>query len=195
MEIIIFIAIVVGIIVWKKKRKETTNNTGDENTTEEQVENIEEREESQEEKQEIKEDVIEESKDETTNEPFPVYWYEDGVKKEGTAIMSKQGLQVFDENGNQTLDITTRLTKCLGTLTISADTSSGEITDEAFKTNDLWVVITQITNPYFSSNYSNDDLTYIPLPTFTQEDGKMKWEYKESDTAKRTGCVIVYGVY
>lgn len=191
MEIIIFIAIVVGIIVWKKKRKETTNNTGIEETTEvEDTENIDGQEETQKENQEIKEDVVEESKDEptdtekTTNEPFPVYWYEDGVKKEGTAIMSKQGLQVFDGNGNCTLDITERLQKILGTIEIT--TASGEITDERLENGDLWFFFISSEDITFGDSF--ESLSY---PTISKDGSKLTWNFN-GNVLK---CKLLYGVF
>ena len=47
------------------------------------------------------------------------YIVKDGVKKEVTIRYMPQGLQVFDENGVCVLDITERLTRCIGSINIS----------------------------------------------------------------------------
>lgn len=159
MEIIIFIAIVVGIIVWKKKKKEATNDTGD-GETEEQVENI----------------------TMALTESVPVHWYENGEKKDGTAKMSSNGLQVYDSDGNITLDITDRVAKVLGVYQIT--TMSGSITIED---RQPWVIMIDVPEAYQVIRKHGDNQY---TPHIWIDGNKICWDEVASKSGK-----FYYGVY
>lgn len=73
-----------------------------------------------------------------------VYWIKDGKKEWGTLNYMPQGLQVFDENGNIVVDITDRLMKVLGVVELKE--TSGEITDNRLKGQEMWVSIVRETD-------------------------------------------------
>ncbi len=67
-----------------------------------------------------------------------VYWYENGEKKEGTVKVMPVGLQVYDANGNITLDLTHRITKYLGIG--DTGTTDGSITRDIKGLGVWWVI-------------------------------------------------------
>lgn len=67
---------------------------------------------------------------------FPVVVEKDGEKTEGVLEMQKQGLRIYDANGNIMLDATSRLTKYIGTLSIG--TTDGSYTDDRLQDGEFW---------------------------------------------------------
>lgn len=102
-----------------------------------------------------------------------------------------QGLQVFDENGNCTLDVTSRLCKVLGTLVTGTD--DGHIENEAFKTNDYWVFDLEI-GIYYGSGYR----WYEPFFYQDKTYGVLTWSFnkdKDFKDGNKISRKVLYGVY
>lgn len=115
----------------------------------------------------------------------------DGQKQEGVMELQKQGLRIYDKDGNIMLDATSRLTKYLGTLSIG--TTDGSYTDERLGEGDFWYVTLKL-NDYKKCYGMKNKFTEF-LPEITREGTTIKWTYTESDTTYRTGLTIMYGVY
>ena len=97
-----------------------------------------------------------------------------------------QGLQVFDKNGNITLDLTDRLTKVLGNFSTNGQ-KSGTIVDERLRNADGWAHI----------RFNAPDLLtpFSPAPHITFSDNTLKWEYKNIINNNVPTHFIIYGVY
>lgn len=81
------------------------------------------------------------------------YIVKDGIKKEVTIKYMPQGLQVFDENGVCTMDITARLTRLIDSIEITADEFSKKYNIQAG--NELWWIYVAPTD----SSPSDGDFT------------------------------------
>ena len=117
-----------------------------------------------------------------------VYWYENGEKKEGTVKVMPQGLQVFDANGNTVVDVTTRLTKYLGT--IDTGTSGGSIVNNALLDGDLWMIDIEKTLYY---DQSSSVLTWN-MVEFTKSGNTLSWAFPNNGRYKICKKVM-YGIY
>lgn len=118
---------------------------------------------------------------------IPVYWLENGIRKEGTAKMP-QGLQVFDANGKCTVDITDRLTKYLGKFRTYASQNEGIVVDERLTADgDLWYMSVQRYGQSFNPEWNHSVLV-------TKENGQLRWRYPQN-TGIRYDFDIIYGVY
>lgn len=107
-----------------------------------------------------------------------------------------QGLQVFDENGNCTLDVTSRLCKVLGILETGTD--DGYIENEAFKTNDYWVFDLEIGVHYSNSENGNSENWYKPYFYQNKEYGVLAWTFYKNKNFKNGSKLsrkVLYGVY
>ena len=125
------------------------------------------------------------------SDKFKVYWFEGGKKREGTA-MTKNGLQVFDEDGDCILDLTDRLTKYCGVYTIP--TTDGSFIDENLKNGEFWFMTVCLTN-YLNIKGINGHNFVDFMPEITREGTKVSWKYKEGSESHRPGQTIIYGVY
>lgn len=132
-----------------------------------------------------------EKTEEKPPEKMPVTIEKDGQKQEGVMELQKQGLRIYDKDGNIMLDATSRLTKYLGTLSIG--TTDGSYTDERLREGDFWYVTLKL-NDYKKCYGMKNKFTEF-LPEITREGTTIKWTYTESDTTYRTGLIIMYGVY
>lgn len=118
---------------------------------------------------------------------IPVYWFENDVRKEGTAKVA-QGLQVFDANGKYTVDITDRLTKYLGKFRTYASQNEGIVVDERLTADgDLWYMSVQRYGQSFNPEWNHSVLV-------TKEIGQLRWRYPQN-TGIRYDFDIIYGVY
>jgi len=138
--------------------------------------------------------VIPDSPDKTEEKPpekIPVTISQDGQTQEGVLELQKQGLRIYDKDGNIMLDATSRLTKYLGTLSIG--TTDGSYTDERLREGDFWYVTLKL-NDYKKCYGMKNKFTEF-LPEITREGTTIKWTYTESDATYRTGLTIMYGVY
>lgn len=132
-----------------------------------------------------------EKTEEKPRENIPVTIVKDGQTQEGVMELQKQGLRIYDANGNIMLDATSRLTKYLGTLSIG--TTDGSYTDERLREGDFWYVTLKL-NDYKKCYGMKNKFTEF-LPEITREGTTIKWTYTESDATYRTGLTIMYGVY
>ena len=132
-----------------------------------------------------------EKAEEKPPEKMPVTIVKDGQTQEGVMELQKQGLRIYDKDGNIMLDATSRLTKYLGTLSIG--TTDGSYTDERLREGDFWYVTLKL-NDYKKCYGMKNKFTEF-LPEITREGTTIKWTYTESDATYRTGLTIMYGVY
>lgn len=138
--------------------------------------------------------VIPDSPDKTKEKPpekIPVTIEKNGQTQEGVMELQKQGLRIYDKDGNIMLDATSRLTKYLGTLSIG--TTDGSYTDDRLGEGDFWYVTLKL-NDYKKCYGMKNKFTEF-LPEITREGTTIKWTYTESDATYRTGLTIMYGVY
>lgn len=138
--------------------------------------------------------VIPDSQEKAEEKPpakIPVTIEKDGQTREGVMELQKQGLRIYDKDGNIMLDATSRLTKYLGTLSIG--TTNGSYTDERLREGDFWYVTLKL-NDYKKCYGMKNKFTEF-LPEITREGNTIKWTYTENDATYRTGLTIMYGVY
>lgn len=101
-----------------------------------------------------------------------------------------QGFQTFNEDGSVDVDVTTRLPRLLGIVTIKASQTTGRITNAGItKNTNVWWFIQSAT-----TNFSAADKT-VPTyeyPTITQGDGYLDWNFP---AGRKLACKLLYGVY
>lgn len=101
-----------------------------------------------------------------------------------------QGFQTFNEDGSVDVDVTTRLPRLLGIVTINASQTTGRITNAGItKNTNVWWFIQSAT-----TNFSAADKT-VPTyeyPTITQGDGYLDWSFP---AGRKLACKLLYGVY
>lgn len=122
---------------------------------------------------------------------FPVVVEKYGEKTEGVLELQKQGLRIYDANGNIMLDATSRLTKYIGTLSIG--TTDGSYTDDRLQDGEFWYMTLKL-NDYKKCYGMTNKFTEF-LPKITREGNTIKWTYTNNDATYRTGLTIMYGVY
>ena len=138
--------------------------------------------------------VVPDSPDKTEEkapEKIPVTIEKGGQTQKGVLELQKQGLRIYDKDGNIILDATSRLTKYLGTLSIGA--TNGSYTDDRLREGDFWYMTLKL-NDYKKCYGMTNKFTEF-LPEITREGNTIKWTYTESDATYRTGLTIMYGVY
>lgn len=138
--------------------------------------------------------VIPDSPEKTEEQPpekIPVTIVKDGQTQEGVMELQKQGLRIYDSNGNIMLDATSRLTKYLGTLSIG--TTDGSYTDDRLQEGEFWWVTLRL-NDYKKCYGMKSQFTEF-LPEITRQGTVITWKYTNQDTTYRTGLTIMYGVY
>ncbi len=150
-----------------------------------------------------KENSTEPVKNDVHDEPLPVlkvktnlnnevYWYEGDLKRKGFMVI-KNGLQIFDENGELVLDLTTHLTKILGTINIPK--TNGRLTDARIAGGTLWFTVAKLNDYkacYGMTAYNKETF----LPKIIQEGNDIVWSYKDGESGKfRTGLTLIYGVF
>lgn len=170
---IVVLAAAVGAYFWKRKKKKNTKTV---------------------------ETVTEETEETSTTavryeapikEGDTVYWYENGVKHEGTVKVLAAGLQVFDADGNVIVDLPTRITKYLGV----AETGvvDGSITDDELLGGTGWIIgakQTLIYDPDGSPNNYN-----IWYPKFTISGNTISWTFGKDYTRLKINVKFYYGIY
>ncbi|WP_040013919.1 hypothetical protein [Dialister micraerophilus] len=173
--IILIIAVAISIVVAATRKKAAVNN--------EPLPKIEKRQENT--QSEIRKE-------------FNVIIKQDGKEMKGTAKMTQQGLQVFDENGNCVLDVTDRVTKILGELEIPK--TDGFIKNKALLDGDFWFFFSEIKNVDKLIGVKPEDgivnsLEYY-MPSFRVEGDILHWNYNSAYSEKyRPDIKIVYGIY
>lgn len=91
-----------------------------------------------------------------------------------------QGLQVFDDNGNITLDLTKQMPRIVGEMALNGD---GEITSTSigYPNNKLWYFIVSNISPA-------DDINDTPFLRIDNNGTKISW-------GNQVGTRIRYGIY
>lgn len=138
--------------------------------------------------------VIPDSPDKTEEKPpekIPVTIEKDGQTQEGVMELQKQGLRIYDKDGNILLDATSRLTKYLGMLSIG--TTDGSYTDDRLQEGEFWFATFKL-NDYKKCYGMTEKFTEF-LPEITRQGNTITWKYTNQDTTYRTGLTIMYGVY
>lgn len=122
---------------------------------------------------------------------MPVIINSNGEQKEGVMNLQKQGLRIYDKDGNILLDATSRLTKYLGMLSIG--TTDGSYTDDRLQEGEFWFATFKL-NDYKKCYGMTEKFTEF-LPEITRQGNTITWKYTNQDTTYRTGLTIMYGVY
>lgn len=127
----------------------------------------------------------------TVNVPKEVKGYviKDGVKKEVTIRYMPQGLQVFDENGVCVLDITERLTRCIGSINISG--THGEVRLSGVPSTGFWFACTNVQ----ISGYTSEAQKELMVPGITYKDGVLRWDINVLGDGKSFSATVLYGTY
>lgn len=100
------------------------------------------------------------------------------------------GLQVFDENGTLVVDMQTRISKVLGTVTTDWRTGSvGSLTDERLLDGTMWYAITELD---FGGDYSALEVKV--------NGSTLSWAQKHPSIDGHTliaenGFTFIYGIY
>lgn len=127
-----------------------------------------------------------------TNLNNEVYWFDGDMRRKGF-MTTKNGLQIFDENGELVLDLTTHLTKILGTIDIPK--TNGRISDVRIAGGTLWYTVARLDDYkacYGMNAYNKETF----LPKITQEGNDIVWNYKDGESGKfRAGLTLIYGVF
>ena len=95
-----------------------------------------------------------------------------------------QGLHVFDAEGRTTIDISDRLQKILGIISINQAT--GTIENDELRNGSLWYFFISADDINFGK--SSEALSY---PTVTKEGNLLKWNFNN----KVLNCKLIYGIY
>lgn len=117
------------------------------------------------------------------------YIVKDGVKKEVTIKYMPQGLQVFDENGVCVLDVTERLTRCIGSINISG--THGEVRLSGVPSAGFWFACTNVQ----ISGYTSEAQKELMVPGITYKDGVLRWDINVLGDGKSFSATVLYGTY
>ena len=179
-ELIAILVVIVAIVAISSKKKEKTDK---------QTDKLQDKPEP------VKPaPVIPDSPEKTEEKPpekIPVTIKKDSKTQKGVMELQKQGLRVYDKDGNIMLDATSRLTKYIGTLSIG--TTDGSYTDDRLREGDFWYVTLKL-NDYKKCYGMKNRFTEF-LPEITRAGNTIKWTYTNQDATYRTGLTIMYGVY
>ena len=101
-----------------------------------------------------------------------------------------QGFQTFNEDGSVDVDVTSRLPRLLGTVSIGASQRTGRISNSGItpNTNIWWFLLSATTN--FSAG--DRSVPTYEYPTITQGDGFLDWSFP---SGRNLACTLLYGVY
>lgn len=101
-----------------------------------------------------------------------------------------QGLQTFNSDGSVDIEITDRLPRVLGTVTIGGSQTSGRINNDGITANNnLWWFMISATTDFSAADKTVPTYEY---PTITQGDGYFDWSFPSGRALK---CTFLYGVY
>lgn len=155
---VICVAIIIAVIIIVLKKK---------NADKSKVETVGEKSET------VK--VIAEAKSQF---PMKVYWYEDGVKKQGTINMA-QGIQIYNGSGGLIFDMSKNTTYVIGQASTNG-ASSGVINDERIQ-GTVWIAI-------IAKSVSN-----ARFPIFSVTKGKISWRYWPYSEEPIANITFIYG--
>ena len=97
-----------------------------------------------------------------------------------------QGLQIFDENGNLQIDVSTQLTKILGEFVIRAKDGDGEKVDERLTIGTPFVCVSS-TNAYGNFTTANVEISGTQI--------KWNWARPDRNGYATDEAKIMYGVF
>lgn len=117
------------------------------------------------------------------------YIVKDGIKKEVTIKYMPQGLQVFDEKGICILNITERLTRCIGSINISG--THGEVRLSGISSADFWFACTNIKIDGYTSPAQKE----LMVPGITYKNGVLHWDINVLGDGKSFSATVLYGTY
>ncbi len=102
-----------------------------------------------------------------------------------------QGLQTFLEDGvTVDVDITNRLPRFLGSVSIPASQNTGVIYNSYINDHtDVWWLLMN-TSAGFESSYGN--VTTYEYPVIEKGNGYIKWTFP---SGRKLSCTMLYGVY
>lgn len=101
-----------------------------------------------------------------------------------------QGFQTFNDDGSVDVDVSNRLPRLLGSVSIGANQATGRVTNAGItkNTNIWWFLLSASTN--FSA--ADRNVPTYEYPTITQGDGFLDWSFP---SGRRLACTLLYGVY
>ena len=101
-----------------------------------------------------------------------------------------QGFQTFNDDGSVDVDVTVRLPRLLGSVSISASQRTGRIVNAGITkdTNIWWFLLSASTN--FSA--ADKSVPVYEYPTITQGEGFLDWSFP---SGRNLACTLLYGVY
>ena len=105
-------------------------------------------------------------------------------------IKMAQGLQTFNADESLDVDITNRLPRFLGVVSIPASQNTGIIYNSYINgSTDIWWFLMNATTS-FSAAYG--EVTTYEYPVIEKGEGYLKWTFP---SGRRLACTMVYGVY
>ena len=151
---VVILAAAVGVYFWKRKKKEAP----------------------------AVETVTEETGTETPSTAIryeapikdgdTVYWYESGVKHEGTVKVLAAGLQVFDADGKKILGTGDSLCRVLGRVEMTTETGSVTVGTDVR----IWVAVWDNNLIYDYNDPDNTDKVSYPV-NISVKNGVISWNY------------------
>ena len=94
-----------------------------------------------------------------------------------------RGIQIFNENGELVVDMNTRISKILGTVTVGE--KDGSLTDKRLLDGKMWSQIESVTPKIGKEFFSFGGLK------ITASGSKLSWEHIKSNSS----FVFSYGIY
>lgn len=136
-----------------------------------------------------------------------ITYIKDGKTGKGTMKRMTQGLQVFDENGNIIVDLTTRLPKILGEVPLIS--GIGEIVDKRLEGMKAWVCFKRNTKKTIGEDFmiyevdscvpyvkrDGNKLSWIKNAPYFYRDQSIKSDEFLNEYANQVDIVMIYGVY
>lgn len=101
-----------------------------------------------------------------------------------------QGFQTFNEDGSVDVDVTSRLPRLLGMVSIGTNQRTGRISNSGITPNTaIWWFLLSATTNFSAGDRSVPTYEY---PTITQGDGFLDWSFP---SGRNLACTLLYGVY
>lgn len=101
-----------------------------------------------------------------------------------------QGFQTFNADGSIDVDVTSRLPRLLGSVSIAANQTSGRIVNAGISKNtSVWWFLLSATTNFSAADKSVPTYEY---PQITQGEGFLDWTFP---AGRNLACTLLYGVY
>ena len=97
-----------------------------------------------------------------------------------------QGIQIFDENGDIVVDMTSRTSKILGT--INTDGKDGSLTDDRLLEGNLWAAVVKV-EPTGSKIYNIVGLE------IKSNGSELTWTHRNTRLSGSYNFNFIYGIY